>query len=88
MNLEKNFPTNEVVLSTVFQTHIMALSVQEQAKERVRHLYRNQCQVDVDPAIPIRRYYRSGREMIRMANVYYNEGNIVDSFVLYSKFIT
>ena len=63
-------------------------NVQTQAAERVRHLCRNQCQVDVNPAIPIHRYYRSGREMIRMANVYYEEGNIVDAFVLYSKFIT
>ncbi|XP_074647445.1 STAM-binding protein-like A [Tubulanus polymorphus] len=46
------------------------------------------CQVDVDPTIPPRRYFRSGLEMIRMANVYYEEGNLESAFILYSKFIS
>ncbi|VEN60022.1 unnamed protein product [Callosobruchus maculatus] len=34
------------------------------------------------------RYYRSGIEMIRMANVYYDEGSLENAYVLYIKFMT
>ncbi|KAJ8978366.1 hypothetical protein NQ317_018598 [Molorchus minor] len=34
------------------------------------------------------RYYRSGIEMVRMANVYYEEGSLENSYVLYLKFMT
>lgn len=34
------------------------------------------------------RYYRSGMEMVRMANVYQKEGNIENAFILYIKFTT
>lgn len=44
--------------------------------------------VEVDPTIPPRRYYRSGTEMIRMAKVYLEEGNLENAFILYSKYIT
>lgn len=44
--------------------------------------------VDVDDNIPPRRYYRSGQEMLRMANIYYEENNLENAFILYSKFIT
>ena len=54
---------------------------------RVRALCDYGCQVEVDNNIPPRRYFRSGLEMIRMANVYYEEGNLESAFVLYSKFI-
>ena len=55
---------------------------------RVRALCEYGCQVTVDPSIPPKRYFRSGLEMIRMANVYYDEGDYESAFVLYSKFIT
>lgn len=64
------------------------IDVQERAAERVRALCHYGCQVEVDPSIPPRRYFRSGLEMIRMANIYYEEGNIDNAFILYSKFIT
>lgn len=57
-------------------------------RDRVRALCNYGCEVDVDLSIPPRRYYRSGLEMIRMANVYMDEGNLESAFVLYSKFIT
>lgn len=38
--------------------------------------------------IIIFRYYRSGIEMVRMANVYYNEGSLENAYVLYLKFMT
>lgn len=34
------------------------------------------------------RYYRSGLEMERMANVYCKEGNLENAYVLYLKFMT
>jgi STAM-binding protein len=55
---------------------------------RVRALCQYGCQVVVDPSIPPKRYFRSGLEMIRMANVYCDEGDLESAFVLYSKFIT
>ncbi|XP_047472052.1 STAM-binding protein-like isoform X2 [Penaeus chinensis] len=42
----------------------------------------------VDPNIPLRRYYRSGLEMVRMANVYTEEGSYENAFILYMKFMT
>lgn len=34
------------------------------------------------------RYYRSGMEMVRMANVYLSEGNHENAYILYIKFMT
>ncbi|XP_064618537.1 STAM-binding protein-like A isoform X2 [Lineus longissimus] len=55
---------------------------------RVRALCDYGCKVDVDPSIPPKRYFRSGLEMIRMANVYAEEGNYESAFILYSKYIS
>ncbi|KAF6208174.1 hypothetical protein GE061_016625 [Apolygus lucorum] len=44
--------------------------------------------VDIDANIPPRRYYRSGIEMVRMANVYLDEGSLENAFILYMKFMT
>ena len=57
-------------------------------EERLRQLSTYGSQVDVSPSIPAQRYYRSGLEMIRMANVYADEKDWESAFVLYSKFIT
>ncbi|XP_059620882.1 STAM-binding protein-like [Phlebotomus argentipes] len=43
---------------------------------------------EIDLNIPIRRYYRSGMEMVRMAHVYLSEGNLEDAYILYMKFMT
>ena len=63
------------------------LSIHDPAA-RLRALSAYGCQVEVDDSVPIRRYFRSGLEMIRMANVYLDEGNLESAFILYSKFIT
>lgn len=42
---------------------------------------------EVDMSIPVVRYFRSGKEMIRMAEVYHEEGCLEKAFILYSKFI-
>ncbi|XP_046378924.1 STAM-binding protein-like A [Haliotis rufescens] len=55
---------------------------------RVRALCDYGSKVDVDKAISPKLYLRSGREMIRMANIYLDEGNLESAFILYSKYIT
>ena len=55
---------------------------------KVRALADYGSQVDVDKLISPKLYFRSGREMLRMANMYCDEGNLESAFILYSKFIT
>ena len=43
---------------------------------------------EVDHHIPPRKYYRSGLEMVRMADVYLKEGSLENAYVLYMKFMT
>ncbi|CAN9512847.1 unnamed protein product [Ophioblennius macclurei] len=57
-------------------------------EERVRALTKKGSSVEVNDDVPPRRYFRSGMEMIRMAHVYTEEGNIEHAFVLYNKYIT
>ncbi|GAA6233560.1 STAM-binding protein [Lates japonicus] len=59
-----------------------------QPEERVRALTKKGSTVEVNDDVPPRRYFRSGMEMIRMANIYTEEGNIEHAFVLYNKYIT
>jgi len=44
--------------------------------------------VEVDEHIPPNRYFKSGKEMIRMAAVYEEEGELEKAFILYNKFTT
>ncbi|XP_062912842.1 STAM-binding protein-like [Mobula hypostoma] len=57
-------------------------------EERVRALTKKGSSVDVNDDMPLRRYFRSGVEIIRMASVYMDEGNLESAFVLYNKYIT
>ncbi|XP_032304767.1 STAM-binding protein isoform X2 [Coturnix japonica] len=57
-------------------------------EERVRSLTQIGSAVEVNEDVPLRRYYRSGVEMLRMAAVYSEEGNIEHAFILYNKYIT
>lgn len=57
-------------------------------EERVRRLTQMGSAVEVNEDIPPRRYYRSGVEILRMATVYSEEGNIEHAFILYNKYIT
>ncbi|XP_054467009.1 STAM-binding protein-like A [Anoplopoma fimbria] len=59
-----------------------------QPEERVRALTKKGSSVEVNEDVPPRRYFRSGMEMIRMAHIYAEEGNIEHAFVLYNKYIT
>ncbi|NXT23012.1 STABP protein, partial [Syrrhaptes paradoxus] len=57
-------------------------------EERVRRLIQMGSSVEVNEDIPPRRYYRSGVEILRMATIYSEEGNIERAFILYNKYIT
>ncbi|NWY06253.1 STABP protein, partial [Nothoprocta ornata] len=57
-------------------------------EERVRSLIRMGSAVEVNEEVPPRRYYRSGVEILRMATVYSEEGNMERAFILYNKYIT
>ncbi|XP_041066278.1 STAM-binding protein-like [Carcharodon carcharias] len=57
-------------------------------EDRVRALTKKGSSVDVNDDVPPRRYFRSGVEIIRMASVYVDEGNLESAFVLYNKYIT
>lgn len=57
-------------------------------EERVRALTKKGSAVEVNEAVPVRRYFRSGMEMIRMAQIYAEEANMEHAFVLYNKYIT
>ncbi|CAL4122530.1 unnamed protein product, partial [Meganyctiphanes norvegica] len=58
------------------------------AQTRIKNLCSQGNAVEVDPNIPLRRYFRSGLEMVRMANVYAEEGSLENAFILYMKFMT
>ncbi|KAM3961012.1 STAM-binding protein-like A [Aphomia sociella] len=55
---------------------------------RVKQLANYGTIVEVDPNIPPRRYFRSGLEMVRMANVYLDEGSLENAYILYMKYMT
>ncbi|XP_012224389.1 STAM-binding protein [Linepithema humile] len=57
-------------------------------KERLKNLFERASKVEVDPNTPPRRYYRSGVEMVRFANMNIQEGNYENAYTLYVKFIT
>ena len=44
--------------------------------------------IEVDSKIPATRYVKSGKELIRMASVYEEEGDLEKAFILYNKFTT
>ncbi|KAL5019088.1 hypothetical protein ScPMuIL_004810 [Solemya velum] len=56
--------------------------------EKVREMCKYACNVEVDQSIPPRRYLRSGQEVLRMATVYHEEGDLESAFILYSKFLS
>nr|CAH0109413.1 unnamed protein product [Daphnia galeata] len=55
---------------------------------RLRALTNFAGSIKLESRIPIQRYFRSGTEMLRMADVYYKEGSIESAYTLYLKFLT
>ncbi|XP_033644092.1 STAM-binding protein-like [Asterias rubens] len=66
----------------------MEVTPYEEPSVRVRSLASLGSAVEVDPNVPVMRYFRSGKEIMRMADVYYDERNYENAFILYSKYIT
>ncbi|NXL53791.1 STABP protein, partial [Podilymbus podiceps] len=87
-----NFPPTTEFVS--FAAALMCVIMPDHAdvsllpEERVRRLIQAGSAVEVNEDIPPRRYYRSGVEILRMATVYSEEGNIEHAFILYNKYIT
>ncbi|XP_075148866.1 STAM-binding protein-like [Haematobia irritans] len=65
----------------------MAMGIIEPT-ERMKNLVSIGNMNDVDPKQPINRYYRSGTEMLRMAQVYLSEGNHENAYIMYMKYLT
>lgn len=57
-------------------------------QEKLKVLSNYSDAVEVDPNIPANRYFRSGVEMVRMAEVYAEEGGYENAYVLYMKYMT
>ena len=74
--------------SAVKSNIALSLSYTRDPAAKVRELCNHASQVEAEPAVPARRYLRSGLEMLRMAKVYKDEGEYESAFILYMKFIT
>lgn len=53
---------------------------------RFRKFFEFNTKIDIDPKYSIEKYIRSGKQLIRMANVYYSEQDYIQAFILYSRF--
>jgi STAM-binding protein len=69
------------------ENHHLQQEVQE-PHQRVKLLSESASNINVDDSVPIKRYWRSGKELIRMANIYSDEGHYDKAFILYMKYIT
>lgn len=56
--------------------------------ERLKVLANYSSAFEVDPKVPTKRYYRSGVEMLKMGQVYLDEGSLENAYVLYMKYMT
>ncbi|GFY70170.1 STAM-binding protein-like A [Trichonephila inaurata madagascariensis] len=64
------------------------VSTMKNPQSYVRSLAQVASAVTVDKRIPIRRYFRSGSEMLRMAKMYLDEGQLENAYILYTKYTT
>ncbi len=55
--------------------------------ERYQKFFLFYCDVQFSPSRPIGMYMRSGKELLRMGNIYYAEKDYFHAFVLYSRYI-
>lgn len=54
---------------------------------RFQKFFNFYCTVSLIPSFPVERYIRSSKELVRMANIYFEEKDYLHAFVLYSRFI-
>ncbi|XP_017874112.1 PREDICTED: STAM-binding protein-like A [Drosophila arizonae] len=57
-------------------------------QQRIKNLSHCGNLIDVDKNMKVSRYYRAGTEILRMANVYLNEGDHENAFILYMRYMT
>lgn len=70
----------------------MASALQEprpvqKPEDRIKALVELANVVTADDAVPIKRYWLSGKQILRMANVYLDEKNLEKCFILYMKYV-
>ncbi|KAI7688074.1 hypothetical protein SSS_09159 [Sarcoptes scabiei] len=56
--------------------------------DRFKQLGQRTKSVDIEDTIPIRYYYRSSKQLLRMANTYLDEMNLERAYLLYMRYIT
>ena len=59
----------------------------DEPDKRFQKFFNFYCDLNINPTFSVEKYYRSGKEMIRMANVYFSEQDYFYSFVLYSRYL-
>ncbi|VVC41476.1 JAB1/MPN/MOV34 metalloenzyme domain,USP8 dimerisation domain [Cinara cedri] len=57
-------------------------------EKRIQQLSMLSSNIELNTNIAARKYYRSGREMINMADVYLKENNLEQAYILYMRFMT
>jgi len=60
----------------------------KEPNERLRALADMASDLNIDPHIPIRRYFRSGSEMLKMGEIYYKEDSLESAYILFFKYVT
>lgn len=61
----------------------------KEPQERMKQLIEwSTSKITLDKRIPVRLYFRSGREILRQANIYASEGDDERAFQLYYRFVT
>jgi len=57
-------------------------------EKRIQQLSMLSSKIELNTNIAARKYYRSGKEMITMADVYLKENNLEQAYILYMRFMT
>ncbi|XP_015371927.1 PREDICTED: STAM-binding protein-like [Diuraphis noxia] len=60
----------------------------EKPEKRIQQLLMLSSKIELNTNIAARKYYRSGKEMISMADVYMKENNLEQAYILYMRFMT
>jgi hypothetical protein len=55
--------------------------------KRFKRFFEFYCDINVSNEFNIDKYLRSGKEMLRMADIYYREKDYLHSFILYSRYV-
>jgi STAM-binding protein len=57
----------------------------DEPDKRFQKFFKFYCDVPYDPSIGLDKYIRSGKELLRMANIYMSEQDFLHAFILYSR---